>query len=160
MPDAYADVTAEGTWDVKALTTAETLDDYRYTYVQASGVPRALYADGTLELGKSGSGFYAGSWEVAGSGSGAASLTLLNESGVAVDAKAEDGKLVYAQEGFINDWHQPDRGYGSGVFKANLTHRVDLSEFINAYNEEFGTSYDSVDVKGGSAAFGEQVTED
>lgn len=160
VPDAYADVKAEGTWGVKVLAAAETLDDYRYTYMQASGVPLALYADGTLELGKSGSGFYAGSWEVAGSGSGVASLTLLNESGVAVDAKAEDGKLVYAQEGFINDWHQPDRGYGSGVFKANLIHRVDLSEFITAYNEEFGTSYDSVDVKGGSSAFGEQVTED
>ena len=158
-PDAYEDAVAEGSWGVKVLATAETLDDYRYTYIQAAGVPLVLYADGALELGKSGSGFYAGGWEVEGSGSGAATLTLLNESGKAVAAKSEDGRLVYEQEGFINDWHQPDMGYGSGVFKANLTHWVDLAEFLDAYNEEYGTSYDSIEVEEGAAAFAEQVSE-
>ena len=160
VPDAYADASAEGSWSVRPLATAETLDDYRYTYVQADGVPLVLLADGTLSLGKSGSGYYAGSWTLEGAGSGTGSLALLNEEGKAVAATAEDDTLVYEQEGFINDWHQPDRGYGSGVFKANLTHRVSLADFVEAYNAEFGTSYDSVEVASGTARFGEQVEED
>ncbi len=160
VPDAYTDLTAEGSWSARVLATAETLDDYRYTYVQADGVPLVLSADESLSLGKSGLGFYAGSWKLEGSGSGVGSLTLLNEKGEAVAARSGDGALVYEQEGFINDWHQPDRGYGSGVFKANLIHRIDLNAFVEAYNEEFATSYDSVDVVSGSASFGEQTVDE
>ena len=157
VPDAYADMSAEGSWQIREVAVAETLDDYRYTYVQAAGVPLSLFADNTLTLGKSGTGFYAGTWTLDGSGSEAATLSLLNERGETVAARAEGESLVYEQEGFINDWHQPDRGYGSGVFKANLTHRIDLASFVDAYNGEFGTSYDSVTVASGSATFGEQM---
>lgn len=37
-----------------------------------------------------------------------------------------------------------------------MTHTIDLDEFTKAYNEANGTSYSSMDVKSGAAAFASQ----
>ena len=93
---------------------------------------------------------------VEGSGSGTGTLAIANESGEVVAAKESDGKLVYEQDGYQYDWNQPDMGYGSGVFLTPMTHTIDLDEFTKAYNEHTGSSYSSMTVKTGTAAFASQ----
>lgn len=156
--DSYADLEAAGVWTVKALATAETLDDYRFTYAQDDGIPMVLYADGTVKLQNYKNYSCSGTWQVGGSGSGAGTLTILNESGSPVALEEKDGKASYAQSGLISDWHQPDLGYGSGVLRANLVHTIDLAAFAKAHNEELGTNYDSISVASGSASFTEKET--
>ena len=152
----YADVELTATFTKKALATATTRDGYFFTTNQGEGIPMVLYADGTVELDRWKGYVFTGSWEVAGSGSGAGTLTVKNESGQAVAAKQDDSKLVYEQDGYQYDWNQPDQGFGSGVFLTPMTHTIDLDEFTKAYNEANGTSYSSMDVKSGAAAFASQ----
>lgn len=150
-PAAYADVTAEGSWSVKVLATATTRDGYYFSTVQPEGVSLALYADGTLEADHYKGYVCKGAWEVAGSGSGTATLTLLNEAGSAIALKVGNDEATYTHEGVYYDWNQPNQGLGSGVFMIELDHTLDLGAFLSAYNEEFGTSYDSVTAESGVA---------
>ena len=151
--DTYGDITATATWSKKVVATAQTMDDYWLSYAQADGIPMVLYADGTVSLNKFKKFFCAGTWEVEGTGSGAATLRVLNEAGSPVALSVEGEKAALAQEAYGYDWHQPDQGFGSGVFKSKFTHYLDLKSFVDAYNEAFGSKYDSVDVTTGSAAF-------
>ena len=152
----YADVELTATFTKKALATATTRDGYFFTTNQGEGIPMVLYADGTVELDRWKGYVFTGTWEVAGSGSGAGTLTIKNESGQPVAAKQDGTKLVYEQDGYQYDWNQPNRGFGSGVFLTPMTHTIDLDEFAKAYNEANGTSYSSMDVKSGTAAFASQ----
>ena len=152
----YADVELTATFTKKALATATTRDGYFFTTNQGEGIPMVLYADGTVELDRWKGYVFTGTWEVAGSGSGAGTLTIKNESGQPVAAKQDGTKLVYEQDGYQYDWNQPNRGFGSGVFLTPMTHTIDLDEFAKAYNEANGTSYSSMDVKCGTAAFASQ----
>ena len=152
----YADVELTATFTKKALATATTRDGYFFTTNQGKGIPMVLYADGTVELDRWKGYVFTGTWEVAGSGSGAGTLTIKNESGQPVAAKQDGTKLVYEQDGYQYDWNQPNQGFGSGVFLTPMTHTIDLDEFAKAYNEANGTSYSSVDVKSGAAAFASQ----
>ncbi len=152
----YADVELTATFTKKALVTATTRDGYFFTTNQGEGIPMVLYADGTVELDRWKGYVFTGTWEVAGSGSGAGTLTIKNESGQPVAAKQDGTKLVYEQDGYQYDWNQPNRGFGSGVFLTPMTHTIDLDEFAKAYNEANGTSYSSMDVKSGTAAFASQ----
>lgn len=152
----YADVELTATFAKKALATATTRDGYFFTTNQGEGIPMVLYADGTVELDRWKGYVFTGSWEVAGSGSGAGTLAVKNESGHAVATKQDGSKLVYEQDGYQYDWNQPDQGFGSGVFLTPMTHTIDLDEFTKAYNEANGTSYSSMDVKSGTAAFASQ----
>ncbi len=152
----YADVELTATFTKKALATATTRDGYFFTTNQGEGIPMVLYADGTVELDRWKGYVFTGTWEVAGSGSGAGTLTIKNESGQPVAAKQDGTKLVYEQDGYQYDWNQPNQGFGSGVFLTPMTHTIDLDEFAKAYNEANGTSYSSMDVKSGTAAFASQ----
>lgn len=152
----YADVELTATFTKKALATATTRDGYFFTTNQGEGIPMVLYADGTVELDRWKGYVFTGTWEVAGSGSGAGTLTIKNESGQPVAAKQDGTKLVYEQDGYQYDWNQPNQGFGSGVFLTPMTHTIDLDEFAKAYNEANGTSYSSMDVKSGAAAFASQ----
>lgn len=152
----YADVELMATFTKKALATATTRDGYFFTTNQGEGIPMVLYADGTVELDRWKGYVFTGTWEVAGSGSGAGTLTIKNESGQPVAAKQDGTKLVYEQDGYQYDWNQPNQGFGSGVFLTPMTHTIDLDEFAKAYNEANGTSYSSMDVKSGTAAFASQ----
>ena len=152
----YADVELTATFTKKALATATTRDGYFFTTNQGEGIPMVLYADGTVELDRWKGYVFTGTWEVAGSGSGAGTLTIKNESGQPVAAKQNGTKLVYEQDGYQYDWNQPNQGFGSGVFLTPMTHTIDLDEFAKAYNEANGTSYSSMDVKSGTAAFASQ----
>ena len=152
----YADVELTATFTKKALATATTRDGYFFTTNQGKGIPMVLYADGTVELDRWKGYVFTGTWEVAGSGSGAGTLTIKNESGQPVAAKQDGTKLVYEQDGYQYDWNQPNQGFGSGVFLTPMTHTIDLDEFAKAYNEANGTSYSSMDVKSGTAAFASQ----
>ena len=152
----YADVELTATFTKKALATATTRDGYFFTTNQGEGIPMVLYADGTVELDRWKGYVFTGAWEVAGSGSGAGTLTIKNESGQPVAAKQDGTKLVYEQDGYQYDWNQPNQGFGSGVFLTPMTHTIDLDEFAKAYNEANGTSYSSMDVKSGTAAFASQ----
>lgn len=152
----YADVELTATFTKKALATATTRDGYFFTTNQGKGIPMVLYADGTVELDRWKGYVFTGTWEVAGSGSGAGTLTVKNESGQPVAAKQDGTKLVYEQDGYQYDWNQPNQGFGSGVFLTPMTHTIDLDEFAKAYNEANGTSYSSMDVKSGTAAFASQ----
>ena len=152
----YADVELTATFTKKALATATTRDGYFFTTNQGEGIPMVLYADGTVELDRWKGYVFTGTWEVAGSGSGAGTLTIKNESGQPVAAKQDGTKLVYEQDGYQYDWNQPNQGFGSGVFLTPMTHAIDLDEFAKAYNEANGTSYSSMDVKSGTAAFASQ----
>ena len=152
----YADVELTATFTKKALATAITRDGYFFTTNQGEGIPMVLYADGTVELDRWKGYVFTGTWEVAGSGSGAGTLTIKNESGQPVAAKQDGTKLVYEQDGYQYDWNQPNQGFGSGVFLTPMTHTIDLDEFAKAYNEANGTSYSSMDVKSGTAAFASQ----
>lgn len=158
VPDVYADVEAQAAWSTTVLAMATTYDDYIYSYVQDDGIPMVLLADGTVEVDHYKGYACMGTWSVEGSGSGAATLTILNEAGAPVAVESDGNTLTYAQEGLVYDWNQPDQGYGSGMFMAMLTHSVDLTSFIEAYNAEFGTSYDSVEVEAGSAEFALEET--
>ncbi len=153
VPSAYADVEATGTWSVEPLFTATTKDEYYYSVNQSDGVPMTFFADGTLEVDNFHSYICRGSWEVQGSGSGAGTLVIMNDAGETVAVTQEDGEAVYAQEGLIYDWHQPDQGYGDGTFMTMLTHRISLDDFMSAYNADSGSSYTSLDVEQGSASF-------
>ena len=152
----YADVELTATFTKKALATATTRDGYFFTTNQGKGIPMVLYADGTVELDRWKGYVFTGTWEVSGSGSGAGTLTIKNESGQPVAAKQDGTKLVYEQDGYQYDWNQPNQGFGSGVFLTPMTHTIDLDEFAKAYNEANGTSYSSMDVKSGTAAFASQ----
>lgn len=152
----YADVELTATFTKKALATATTRDGYFFTTNQGKGIPMVLYADGTVELDRWKGYVFTGTWEVAGSGSGAGTLTIKNESGQPVAAKQDGTKLVYEQDGYQYDWNQPNQGFGSGVFLTPMTHTIDLDEFAKAYNEANGTSYSSMDVKSGTVAFASQ----
>lgn len=152
----YADVELTATFTKKALATATTRDGYFFTTNQGEGIPMVLYADGTVELDRWKGYVFTGTWEVAGSGSGAGTLTIKNESGQPVAAKQDGTKLVYEQDGYQYDWNQPNQGFGSGVFLTPMTHTIDLDEFAKAYNEANGTSYSSMDVKSGTTAFASQ----
>ena len=152
----YADVELTATFTKKALATATTRDGYFFTTNQGEGIPMVLYADGTVELDRWKGYVFTGTWEVAGSGSGAGTLTIKNESGQPVAPKQDGTKLVYEQDGYQYDWNQPNQGFGSGVFLTPMTHAIDLDEFAKAYNEANGTSYSSMDVKSGTAAFASQ----
>ena len=152
----YADVELTAAFTKKALATATTRDGYFFTTNQGEGIPMVLYADGTVELDRWKGYVFTGTWEVAGSGSGAGTLTIKNESGQPVAAKQDGTKLVYEQDGYQYDWNQPNQGFGSGVFLTPMTHTIDLGEFAKAYNEANGTSYSSMDVKSGAAAFASQ----
>lgn len=153
---SYADLTAEATFTKLALATATTRDGYFFTVNQGAGIPMVIYADGTVELDRWKGYTFQGTWAVEGSGSGAGTLAISNESGQLVAAAEKDGKLVYEQDGYQYDWNQPDMGYGSGVFLTSMTHTIDLDEFTKAYNEANGTSYTSMGVKTGTAAFASQ----
>ena len=152
-PSAYGDAEAEGSWSVTTLATATTVDGYYFSSVQDTGIPMVLLADGTAEADHYKGYIQKGTWELEGSGSGEATLTVLNEKGEELAVKSADDKMTYSQDGVFYDWNQPDMGYGSGVFITSLEHTIDLAAFIEAYNTEFGTSYDSVSVKAGSAEF-------
>ncbi len=152
----YEDLTAEATFTDLALATATTRDGYFYTINQGDGIPMVLYANGTVELDRWKGYVFQGTWKVEGSGSGAGTLTILNEAGQAVAAQEKDGKLVYEQDGYQYDWNQPDMGYGSGVFLTSMTHTIDLNEFTKAYNEANNASYTSMSVKSGTAQFASQ----
>ena len=154
--DTYEDLVAEATFTAKALATATTRDGYFYTTKQGDGIPMVLYADGAVELDRWQGYTFQGIWTVEGSGSGTGTLVIANESGEVVAAKESDGKLVYEQDGYQYDWNQPDMGYGSGVFLTPMTHTIDLDEFTKAYNEHTGSSYSSMTVKTGTAAFASQ----
>ena len=154
--DSYADIEAVASFSKKALATATTRDGYFYTTKQGEGIPMVLYADGTVELDRWKGYTFQGTWEVAGSGSGAGTLSIKNESGQVVAATKKDGALVYEQDGYQYDWNQPDMGYGSGVFLTSMTHTIDLDEFMKALNEATGTSYSSLEVQSGTAAFASQ----
>lgn len=151
--DTYGDLTATATWKKTVVVTAKTMDDYWLSYAQAKGIPMVLYADGTVSLNKYKKFFCKGTWEVNGSRSGAATLSILNEAGDAVALTLEGTVASCVQQAYGYDWHQPDQGFGSGVFKSTFVHELDLDEFIQSYNKIFGTSYDSVSVAGGSASF-------
>lgn len=47
-------------------------------------------------------------------------------------------------------------GYGNGVFLTPMTHTIDLDEFMKELNENRGTSYSSLEVQSGTAAFSSQ----
>ena len=151
--DTYEDLTATAVWNKKIVATAEAMDDYWLSYAQAAGIPMVLYADGTVSLNKFKKFFCSGTWEIEGAASGVATLRVLNEAGSPVALSVEGEKAALAQEAYGYDWHQPDQGFGSGVFKSKFVHYLDLSAFIKAYNEIFETKYDSVSVSTGSASF-------
>lgn len=152
-PSSYADVQAEGSWSVTTLVTATTVDGYFFSSVQSDGIPMVLLADGTLEADNFRGYIQEGTWELEGSGSGSATLSLLNEKGEALAVESNADQVTYDQDGVYYDWNQPDQGYGSGVFITPLSHTIDLGAFLEAYNEEFGTSYDSIEVTAGTAQF-------
>lgn len=156
--DAYADAAAEGSWSVTPLATATTYDHYIYSFVQEAGIPMALLADGTVEVDHYKGYICKGTWAVEGAGSGEATLTVLNESGEPVSVNSDGATMIYSHEGLIYDWNQPDQGYGSGMFLTTLDHSIDLAAFLEAYNAEFGTSYDSVTVASGSSEFALEET--
>ena len=158
VPDAYDDATAEGAWSVTVVATATTFDDYIYSYIQDAGIPMVLLADGTVEVDHYKGYACMGTWEVEGSGSGEGTLVIKNESGETVAIEQDGASATYAQEGVYYDWNQPDQGYGSGMFLVMLTHTLDLAAFAEAYNAEFGTSYDAVSVETGSAEFALEET--
>lgn len=158
VPDAYGDAAAEGSWSVTALATATTRDGYFFSSVQDAGIPMVILADGTVEVDHYKGYACMGAWELEGSGSGEGTLVVKNEKGEAVAMRQEDATATYSQDGLIYDWNQPDQGYGSGVFMTSLDHTLDLAAFTEAYNAEFGTSYDSVSVETGSAAFALEET--
>ncbi|MGI6229952.1 MAG: glycoside hydrolase family 3 C-terminal domain-containing protein [Tractidigestivibacter sp.] len=151
----YTDYAVVATWVDEALVTAETQDDYKFSFVQPDGVPMILYCNGNVRLQHYNQVCCNGTWEVSGTGAGTAQLTIKNESGAAVRASVEKDSIVYQQEGYYYDWGQPDVGYGSGIFRAIYTHRIPVSDFVDRYNEVFGTSYSDVSVTTGSATFAE-----
>lgn len=151
----YTDYPIKATWEDEALVTATTQDTYKYSFIQADGVPMILYCNGNVRLDHYYFHSCAGSWELSGSGSGEATLTIKNESGRAVAATIEKDKICYTQDGFYYDWGQPDVGYGSGFFYTTYTHRIPVEDFLSRYNETFGTSYSSLSVQTGSASFTE-----
>lgn len=153
VPDAYSDVEAEGSWSVTSLATATTVDGYYFSSVQEAGIPMVLLADGTVEADHYKGYIQKGTWTLEGSGSGEGTLKVCNDKGEVLAVNSSDGSMVYEQEGVFYDWNQPDMGYGNGVFLTSLEHTIDLAAFIEAYNAEFGTSYESVVVEAGSAQF-------
>ena len=70
------------------------------------------------------------------------------------NAKLGVGPVI--KDGFYYDWGQLDLGWGSGVFYATYTHRIPVQDFLTAYNEVFGTSYETLSLTAGAAAFAEQ----
>lgn len=154
--DSYADIEVTASFSKKALATATTRDGYYCATKQGKGIPMVLYADGTVELDRWKGYTFQGTWEVTGSGSGAGTLAIKNESGQVVAATKKDGSLVYEQDGYQYDWNQPDMGYGNGVFLTPMTHTIDLDEFMKELNENKGTSYSSLEVQSGTAAFASQ----
>ena len=151
----YTDFDVVATWSDTILVTAETQDTYKYSFKQDAGVPMILRCKGTVELVKINGLLSTGTWEVSGAGS-AATLTIKNEAGQPVGAKIEGDQIAYVQDGMYYDWGQPDLGYGSGYFYTTYTHRIPVQDFLDAYNQTFGTSYTSLEVSGGSATFAEQ----
>ncbi len=158
--EGYYNYDITGSWDIQHIADAVTQDDYKYSYEQRDGIPMILYADGTVRLHYANLVTDRGFWEVTEDDNGQAVLSIYNEMGIApenlISATEEDGELVYSQEGFYYDWGQPDIGYGSGIFRTLYTHRIDLAAFLSAYNETYGTSYESVSVGSGTAVFTEQ----
>ena len=141
-------------WAKTAVYTATTEDGYFFiTSAQPEGVPMALYADGTVEADHYKGYIQKGTWEVQGSGSGAGTLVVKNESGQPLAFKVDGTKATFTQDGVYYDWNQPDMGYGSGVFLTSLAHTIDLDAFTKAYNEAEGTSYTSMGIEAGSASF-------
>lgn len=151
----YVDYAIEGTWTDEPVATATTQDTYKYSFIQQPSVPMVLYCDGRVGLQRFRLVSCSGTWQVAGSGSGRGTLSILNESGQLVNAAVVDGAITYVQEGFYYDWGTPDIGYGSGFFRTAYTHRIPVEDFVKSYNEIFGTSYSDMDVQTGTAAFAE-----
>lgn len=154
--NGYMNYDIKGSWSNQILVTATTQDSYKYSFIQESGVPLNLYCNGTLRLNAANKVSSTGTWELEGSGSGAATLVIKNEKGEPVAAKVEKDQITYAQDGFYYDWGQLDLGWGSGVFYATYTHRIPVQDFLTAYNEVFGTSYETLSLTAGAAAFAEQ----
>lgn len=152
-PAGYGDNAAEGTWSVVVVSQAKTRDGYFHSWKQPAGVALTLFADGSVEADHWKGYICRGTWELEGSGSGVGTLTIKNESGATIATTASGDMVTYEQEGVYYDWHQPDMGYGTGVFITSLEHVIDLGEFADAYNKEFATSYDSIGVSEGTAAF-------
>lgn len=151
---SYEDLVAEAMWAKTAVYTATTEDGYFFiTSAQPEGVPMALYADGTVEADHYKGYIQKGTWEVQGSGSGAGTLVVKNESGQPLAFKVDGTKATFTQDGVYYDWNQPDMGYGSGVFLTSLAHTIDLDAFTKAHNEAEGTSYTSMGIEAGSASF-------
>lgn len=153
--NGYMDYDIKASWSNQILVTATTQDGYKCSFIQEATVPMNLYCNGTLRLNAANGVSCTGTWELQGSGASAV-LVIKNETGEPVSASVVKDQITYAQEGFYYDWGQLDLGYGSGVFYTTYTHRIPVADFLAAYNEVFGTSYQTLEVTEGSAQFAPQ----